>query len=80
MGRRAKLIRSICARPPEAQFSVVRSLLEAFGWKRDRQSGSHVTFVKPGEFPITIPIHNEKVGRVYLTEICDRLDLDCENS
>lgn len=79
VGRREKLIQQICARPPAARFGTVRSLLEEFGWKRDRQAGSHVTFVKQGEFPITVPFHSGKVGQVYLTKICERLDLDCES-
>lgn len=78
MAQREKLIAKLCARPPEARFSDVRAILEAFGWTRDRQSGSHVTFVKPGEFPITVPIHAGKVRRVYLDEVCGRLELDCE--
>jgi antitoxin HicB len=44
-----KLISKIRARPPEANFDDVRNLLEAFGWQRANEKGSHVTFRKPGE-------------------------------
>jgi predicted RNA binding protein YcfA (HicA-like mRNA interferase family) len=77
MGRRETLVRRICARPPEARFSTVAALLAEFGWSQDRQRGSHVTFVKSGEFPITVPVHDDKVGQVYLASICRRLELEC---
>jgi predicted RNA binding protein YcfA (HicA-like mRNA interferase family) len=77
MSRREKLIARIRARPPEADFSDVRALLEDFGWRMDRESGSHVTFVKPGEFPFTIPkVGGRRVKRTYLTQLCERLGLD----
>lgn len=76
MVRRDKLVRRIVARPSEADFNDVRLLLEDFGWTLDRQKGSHVTFVQPGASPITVPIHNKKVGRFYLDNICERLGLD----
>jgi predicted RNA binding protein YcfA (HicA-like mRNA interferase family) len=75
VARRDKLIRKIYARPPQARFSDVSALLIDFGWGQDRQKGSHVTFVKPGELPITVPVHDGNVGRVYLSSICDQLDI-----
>jgi predicted RNA binding protein YcfA (HicA-like mRNA interferase family) len=77
MGQREKLIQRICSKPPEARFRDVQRLLEDFGWTKTRQRGSHVSFTKGGENPITVPIRNDKVGRVYLGDICSRLDLDC---
>ena len=78
MSRLAKLIKTICARPPEARFSDVHALLMALGWHVDRQEGSHVTFVKENEYPIVVPIvGGRRVKRVYLIDICERLDLDC---
>jgi predicted RNA binding protein YcfA (HicA-like mRNA interferase family) len=76
VGRREKLIRKVCARPPQARFPDVSALLIEFGWTQDRQKGSHVTFVRPGEFPLTVPVHDGKVGRVYLANICERLEID----
>jgi len=72
-----KLIARIRARPPEADFDDVRALLEAFGWRLDRERGSHVTFAKRGEYPIIFPKHHgRRVKRTYLTMICERLGLD----
>lgn len=77
MGRRDKLIARIRARPPEADFGDVQAVLEYFGWTLDRESGSHATFTKRGEFPLTVPkVGGRKVKRTYLTILCERLGLD----
>ena len=77
MTRLDKLAQRIRARPPEADFDDVRALLKAYGWTLDHQSGSHATFVKPGERSITVPkVGGQRVKRVYLDQICDRLGLD----
>ena len=77
MTRIEKLIARIRARPPEADFDDVRSLLEAFGWMLDRERGSHASFSKAGEYPIVVPKHHgRRVKRAYLVLICERLGLD----
>ena len=77
MTRRDKLVERIQARPPEADFDDLRTLLEAYGWTLDRQSGNHATFVKPGERSLTVPkAGGQRVKCVYLDQICDRLGLD----
>jgi predicted RNA binding protein YcfA (HicA-like mRNA interferase family) len=76
MSQREKLIARIRARPSEAYFTDVRKLLELFGWNCRAGTGSHRAFTKPGERTITVPIKDEKVRRVYLDEICERLGLD----
>jgi predicted RNA binding protein YcfA (HicA-like mRNA interferase family) len=74
--RREQLISKIRARPVEADDDV-RALLELFGWEPGRESGSHVTFVKAGEFPITVPkVGGRTVKRTDLVQICERLGLD----
>jgi predicted RNA binding protein YcfA (HicA-like mRNA interferase family) len=65
-------------RPSAASFVDVRSLLEDFGWARNRTSGSHVTFTKRGDYPIVVIVHDKRVKRGYLDDICDRLGLDEE--
>lgn len=77
MTKHAKVVARIRARPPEADFDDVRTLLRINDWTEDRQEGSHVTFVKPGELPLTIPtIKGRKVKRFYLRVLCERLGLD----
>jgi predicted RNA binding protein YcfA (HicA-like mRNA interferase family) len=69
VSQRDKVIARIRARPVEADLRDVRALLEEFGWTLDRTRGSHATFVKQGEFPITLSTHGGKVKRTYLTLI-----------
>jgi len=79
MAKRDKLIARIRARPPEASFDDVMLLLLEFGWEMRGQQGSHCVFVKPGEYPITVPLlKGRKVKRRYLDVICERLGLDDE--
>lgn len=57
----------------------MRRLLEAFGWQRMNETGSHVTFKKPGERPlVVVKAGGRKVRRVYLDVVLDRLGLGDE--
>ena len=78
MTKREKLIERIRKRPPEADFSDVKALLEDFGWVLVRTRGSHNHFRKPGEtIIVTVPvIGGRKVDRTYLSKIVDLLGLD----
>ncbi len=72
-----KLIDRIRARPSEASFSDVRSILEAHGWVLKRRQGSHAHFTKPGERTQTVPIaRGRSVKRYILDQIIERLGLD----
>ena len=79
MTKRDKLIERIRRRPPSAAFSDVRNLLEDFGWTLARTTGSHATFTKPGEYPIVVTVHDKRVKRGYLNDICARLGLDADD-
>ncbi len=62
---------------PKRTSPLFRSLLEAYGWTLGRESGNHVTFVKPGERSIGVPkVSGRRVKRVYLHKTCERLGLD----
>jgi predicted RNA binding protein YcfA (HicA-like mRNA interferase family) len=76
--KRDKLVQRILKRPPDFTFGGVRSLLEESGWTHASTKGSHARFTKDGKRSITVPIHNGKVKRVYLDQICQRLKLDAE--
>jgi len=72
-----KSIARLKARPSEANFEDVRRVLEGRGWQQARQEGSHVTFRKPGERSITVPLKDStRVKRSYVDQICERLGLD----
>lgn len=79
MSQRDRLIEQLCARPrpPDARFDDVRRVLEAFGWEMKRQRGSHVTFKKPGERAIVVPlVSGRTVKQAYLDNLCKLLGLD----
>ena len=77
MAQLDKLIERIRARPPEASFSDVRRLLEAFGWTLKRQKGSHAHFTKPGERTQTVPLAKGRSVKCHvLDRVIDRLGLD----
>lgn len=76
MARDEKLIERIRARPVQADFSDVRRLLELEGWVLARTAGSHHQFTKAGERTLSVPVHNHRVKRYILNEICHRLGLD----
>ncbi len=77
MSQRDKLVAKMRKRPVEADFDDVRKLLEWDGWRKARQSGSHATFVKPGQPTIfTVPTHGGKVKRTYIVQLCELLRLD----
>jgi predicted RNA binding protein YcfA (HicA-like mRNA interferase family) len=77
MSQLEKLIERIKARPSEADFADVVKLLEAYGYEKKRQEGSHVSFKKVGARTITVPlVSGRKVKRVYLEKLCELLELD----
>jgi predicted RNA binding protein YcfA (HicA-like mRNA interferase family) len=57
------------AAPSEERFAVVRKMLESSGWTLKRIKGSHHTFTKPGERPVIIPVHHNKVKPAYVREV-----------
>jgi len=44
-------------------------MLEAKGYRLARVSGSHHVFIKPGQLPLSIPVHNQKVKPIYVRKI-----------
>ena len=77
MTQREKLIAKIRARPAEADAGDVIGVLELFGWRLDRQTGSHMIFVKPGEALMSIPlVRGRRVKRRYLNTLSRKLGLD----
>jgi predicted RNA binding protein YcfA (HicA-like mRNA interferase family) len=71
-----KAVQRLLANPPEATFSDVKRVLEGYGWLLSRTEGSHHTFSKQDERDlITVPVHNRRVGRVYVRARCKCLGL-----
>jgi predicted RNA binding protein YcfA (HicA-like mRNA interferase family) len=62
--------------PPEADFGDVRLVLEAYGWTKNHETGSHAIFAKSGERAISVPkVGGRRVKRVYIREVLARLGL-----
>ena len=77
MSRDEKLLERLRRRPPIADYGDVERLLIGEGWERMRQRGSHVSFKKPGERTITVPLlGGRKVRGVYIDQVLERLGLD----
>jgi predicted RNA binding protein YcfA (HicA-like mRNA interferase family) len=71
-----KLIARLRRRPPQVDFRDICQLLEAYGWRLDRETGSHALFVKPEERSISVPkVSGRTVKRVYIIQVLERLGL-----
>ncbi|KKM16059.1 hypothetical protein LCGC14_1689690 [marine sediment metagenome] len=53
----------------EVRFSEVQKMLERKGYTLARVSGSHHVFTKPGDLPVSIPVHKGKVKPYYVRQI-----------
>ena len=53
----------------EVAFSEVLMLFESQGWKLQRISPPYRVFMRPGELPFLIPVHNRKVDKEYVNKI-----------
>jgi predicted RNA binding protein YcfA (HicA-like mRNA interferase family) len=73
MARLEKLVELFLTKPPQASFEDVVKLLEAFGYQgRPSKTGRRV-FVKPSEYPVTVPtVKGRRVKQVYVSKIVER--------
>ncbi len=55
--------------PSEQRFDKVLKMLEKKGYTLVRISGSHHIFDKPGELPMSIPVHRGKVKAYYVRQV-----------
>lgn len=53
----------------EVAFSEVLTLFESRGWKLQKISLPYWVFMRPGELPFLIPVHNRKVSKEYVKRI-----------
>jgi len=53
----------------EKRFSEVKKTLEQAGYRLARIHGSHHYFTKPGEQPLSIPVHRGKVKPYYVRQV-----------
>jgi len=55
--------------PSEMRFSELRKRLQAAGYTLARVHGSHHYFTKPGQTPVSIPVHQGKVKPYYVRQV-----------
>jgi len=55
--------------PGEERFAEVKAMLERAGYQLARIHGSHHYFNKPGEQPLSIPVHHGKVKPYYVLQV-----------
>jgi len=53
----------------EVRFAEVERMLKQAGYRLARIHGSHHYFVKPGELPVSIPVHHGKVKPYYVRQV-----------
>ncbi|MFA5480362.1 MAG: type II toxin-antitoxin system HicA family toxin [Candidatus Muiribacteriota bacterium] len=71
-----KLIRKFIESPNNIVFKEIEKLLQAFGYEKAKQGGSHNVFRKNGCNPITVPDNKKPVKTVYIKEIIKILNLE----
>ena len=64
-----KLIKKILTARTDVNLSDFKKFLEYYEYDLVRQRGSHFHFRKFGSPFITIPVHNNKIKKVYLKEV-----------
>ncbi len=53
----------------EVRFAEVRGMLERAGYALVRIHGSHHYFCKPGQQPVSIPVHRGRVKPYYVRQV-----------
>ncbi|RKY28373.1 MAG: type II toxin-antitoxin system HicA family toxin [Planctomycetota bacterium] len=59
----------------ETRYAIVLKMLKARGYMLGRVRGSHHVFTKPGELPLSIPVHKGKVKSYYVRQI-EKIQID----
>jgi len=75
MSQLEKLIEKIKNAKASVRFVDLEKILLHAGYERLRQKGSHVHFRKAGALSLTIPVHNNKVKKVYAKEVINLLEI-----
>ncbi len=77
MTKLLKLIERFLSEPPEIKFLEVNTLLEAFGFREIRSTGSHHIFRNDQGQNLVVPKTGGKmVKRTYIKQIIRLLDLE----
>jgi len=77
MSKLDKIIERFLSNPPDVRFGDVCLLLEAYGFEKKRQTGSHNIFRNDEGDMITVPtVNGRTVKRTYVKQIVRLLNLN----
>lgn len=72
-----KLVEKFLFKPSKVDIGDVMRLLDAFGYKRRKKSGSEYVFHKKDGYPINVPtVKGSHVKSLYVKRLAKRLDLE----
>lgn len=72
-----KLVEKFLFEPIKVNIGDVMRLLDAFGYRRNKKSGSEYVFHKKGGYPINVPtVEGSHVKLPYVKRLAERLDLE----
>ena len=70
MSKLERLIDKINSLQNDLRFEEIKKVLIYYGYSLSSKKGSHFTFRKDGENPITIPVHGKAgIKKTYVEEI-----------
>jgi predicted RNA binding protein YcfA (HicA-like mRNA interferase family) len=75
MSKIEKLISKLLNAKTDQSFQDVKKFLQHFGYSVKRIKGSHHIFDSKHGGPISIPVHNSTVKRIYIKKILYHLKL-----
>ena len=73
-----RLVGKFLYEPGKIDFDDVDTLCQAFGWRVKKKSGSHHTYHKAGEYPLTVPLphSSRKIKPEYVRKVIRHLQLE----
>jgi predicted RNA binding protein YcfA (HicA-like mRNA interferase family) len=73
-----RLVEKFINEPGKIDADDVDSLFEAFDWRIKKSSGSHRTYHKEGQYPITVPLphSSKKIKPEYVRKVIRYLRLE----
>lgn len=71
--RRPKLLAKLEANPKAVSPDFLDTVLTAFGYERRPGKGSHRTYTKPKQYPLTVPYKRPHLGKTYVEQVITRL-------
>ncbi len=72
MTQKEKKLKKLEQNPKNTRYDNLKTILEQFGYKLTRITGSHHIFKKENKY-INFPVHNNKVKTIYIKKILKQI-------